>query len=170
MKNDLDPMPGLEKASDQLPWQRILVPIDFSKTSLRALDVAVPLARDCDSELMLITAIEPDPYVASMEGVVLAVPGATLEADGRRELNRIAERLIPASLRTEILVEHGYALDVILKAAKSKQVDLIVMTTHGRTGLEHVLMGSIAERVVRHAPCAVYVVRAVGHQTKQQFV
>jgi nucleotide-binding universal stress UspA family protein len=168
MKTDLNEMTSGGRQDIRMPWQRILVPIDFSKTSLHALDVAVPLARDCEAELLILNAIEPDPYASGMEGVVLAAPIATLEADARRNLSRIAERFVPESLSAEILVEHGRAMDVIVEVAKTKRVDLIVLTTHGRSGLDHVLMGSIAERVVRHAPCAVYVVRGVGRHREKQ--
>lgn len=141
-------------------WQRILVPIDFSKTSLRALDVAVPLVCDYGAQLLLLSVIEPDPYATGLESVMTSAPEHTLVEDAKANLPRIAERFVPPSVKSTMLVRVGRAFDVITRIAKEKDIDLIVLTTHGRTGLERVLMGSTAERVVRHAHCPVYVVRS----------
>ena len=140
-------------------WRRILVPIDFSKASLRALDVAVPLGRDHDARLILLSVIEPSAYAAGMEGMVITVPDTTLVKDAKAMLSHIAKKFIPATTSVTCLVSRGRAFDVITRVAKQKQVDLIVLTTHGRTGINRVLMGSTAERVVRHADCPVFVVR-----------
>jgi nucleotide-binding universal stress UspA family protein len=156
------------KPAGLLPWRRILVPIDFSKSSLRALDVAVPLAGDHGAQLFLLSVIEPAAYAAGMEGVVIAVPDATLVKDAKANLPKIAERFIPSSVKFTILVGRGRAFDVITRIAKEKGIDLIVLTTHGRTGIDRVLMGSTAERVVRHAHCPVYVVRSLAQNQQDQ--
>jgi len=135
------------------------VPIDFSKTSLQALEVAVPLARDHDARLFLLSVIEPSAYAAGMGGAVLTVPDVTLIEDAKVTLPHIAKKFIPATTPVKCLVSRGRAFDVIVRVAKKKQVDLIVLTTHGRTGINRVLLGSTAERVVRHADCPVFVVR-----------
>jgi len=135
------------------------VPIDFSKKSLRAVSVAMPLARDHGARLFLLSVIEPSAYPVGMEGAVIAAPGAELEKDARSGLEKIAARSVPASVKVTLLVEHGRAATVITQVAKETAIDLIVLTTHGRTGLDRVLMGSTAEQVVRHAHCPVYVVR-----------
>lgn len=159
----------LPKSSTRLlPWRRILVPIDFSKTSLRALDVAVPLARDHEARLFLLSVIEPSAYAAGMEGVVLAVPDATLAEDAKANLPKIAKRFVPPSVAVTTLVSRGRPFDVITQVAKENGIELIVLTTHGHTGFERVLMGSTAERVVRHAHCPVYVVRSFGRNDRKR--
>ena len=142
-----------------LPWRRILVPIDFSKTSLRALDVAVPLARNPGARLFLLSVIEPVTFDAAMESVAMAVPDAAIAKEAKERLPKIAKRCIPAAVPVRMLVAWGRAFDAITRVAKEKKMDLIVLTTHGRTGLDRFLMGSTAERVVRHAHCPVFVVR-----------
>lgn len=146
-------------ARHSLHWRRILVPIDFSKSSLRALDVAVPLARDQVAELFLLSVIEPNAYAAGVEGVIISVPDATLVEEAKSNLSRIAKRFIPSDVKVKVVVDRGRAFDVIARVAKHEYIDLIVLTTHGHTGIDRVLMGSTAELVVRHAHCPVYVVR-----------
>ena len=142
-----------------LPWRRILVPLDFSLTSLRALKIGVPLAKQSGARLLLLTVVEPNPYAAGMEGAVLVEPDAVITKRVRRQLPQVARRFVPKSIRTTTLVGHGRAADVIVKTAQGKGVDLIVLATHGHTGLDRLLMGSTAEQVVRTAKCPVFVVR-----------
>jgi nucleotide-binding universal stress UspA family protein len=142
-----------------LPWRRILVPLDFSKRSLRALDVAVRLARDCDGQLFLVSAIEPAVFTAGMDTVAMAVPDAALAKEAEENLPRIAKRFIPPGVPVTMLVERGRAFEVIAQVARKEKINLIVLTTHGRTGLNRFLMGSTAEQVVRRARCPVFVVR-----------
>jgi nucleotide-binding universal stress UspA family protein len=143
----------------RLPWRRILVPLDFSLTSLRALKIAVPLAKQSGARLLLLNVVEPNPYATGMEGAVLVEPDAVITQRVRRQLPQVARRFVPKSLRTTALVGQGRAADVIVEMAKEKGVDLIVLATHGHTGLERLLMGSTAELVVRTAKCPVFVVR-----------
>jgi len=126
---------GLKAAGGRLPWRRILVPIDFSKTSLGAFDVAVPLARDQGARLFLLSVIEPAAYATGMEGTVIAVPDAKLVEDAKASLPGLARRFVPSTLPTTSLVGQGKAFDVITRLAKEKAIDLIVLTSHGRTGL-----------------------------------
>ncbi|MCU0784209.1 MAG: universal stress protein [Verrucomicrobia bacterium] len=148
------------KPARVLPWRRILVPTDFSKTSLRAFDVAVPLARDCGARLCLLSVIEPAAYATGLEGLVIAVPDTMLVRDARAGLPRLARRFVPSAIPVTCWVKRGKAFDVITEVAQQKNIDLIVLASHGRTGFDRVLMGSTAERVVRHARCPVFVVRA----------
>ena len=154
--------PASTKPSGRLRWRRLLVPLDFSKASLRAFKVAVPLARDCGARLFLLSAIEPSGYAAGMEAVATVVPDSVLVEDARSNLPKLARQLVPSGIPVTCLVGRGKAFDVITRVATTRGIDLIVLTTHGRTGLERVLMGSTAELVVRHASCPVYVVRAFG--------
>lgn len=142
----------------RLPWRRMLVPLDFSLASLRALQEAVALARQCGAQLLLLNVVEPTPYSTGLEGALLTMPG-TVAARHARELPRVAKRFVPKSVRATSLVAQGRAASVIVETAEEKGIDLIVLTTHGHTGLDRLLMGSTAEQVVRHAKCPVLVVR-----------
>ncbi len=146
-------------------WRRILVPIDFSKTSLRALEVAVPLACDCKGRLFLLSVVEPAVFTAGLESVAMAVPDSVIAKEAKNNLLRIARRFIPATVPATVVVDRGRAFQVICRVAEKEEADLIVLTTHGRGGFDRFLMGSTAERVVRHARCPVFVVRR-GLRTK----
>lgn len=144
---------------ERLPWRRILVPLDLSFTSLRALDTAAALAQHSHAGLFLLNVVEPSPYPTGMEGAVLAIPDQKLAENAKEQLPRLAERFVPKPVRVTSLVARGRAASVIVETAAAKGVDLIVLSTHGHTGLDRLLMGSTAEQVVRHAQCPVYVVR-----------
>ena len=157
-----------KRVINKLPWRRILVPIDFSKSSLRALDVAVPLALDCGAELFFLSVIEPSVYATGMEGVIVAVPDNTLIEEAKSNLPKIVKRFVSPLLKTTTLVERGKAFDIIVQVARKRRIDLIVMMTHGRTGMEHIFMGSTAERVVRHAKCPVFILRSYVQKRRKQ--
>jgi universal stress protein A len=140
-----------------LKLKSILVPIDFSKISQKALEYAVPLAKQFEAKITLLYAIEPLPYPVDLTYVSMGegFPIKPLE----KELNALAKNTIEPQLLKEVLVRVGTAFEVITNVARDCKADLIVITTHGHTGLKHVFMGSTAERVVRHAPCPAFVVR-----------
>ena len=144
---------------EPLPWRRMLVPLDFSLTSLRALTVAAALAKQSRARLNLLNVVETNPYATGMEGAVLVMPDSELVNRAKKELPRIARRLVPKSVQIAALVKQGRAADVIVETAEEKGIDLIVLSTQGHTGIERLLMGSTAEGVVRHAKCPVLVVR-----------
>lgn len=144
---------------ERLPWRRILVPLDFSLTSLQALRVAVPLGKQSGARLLLLYVVEPNPYPMSVEGAVLVMPDATVARNAKKQLPQVTRRLIPKSVRVTALVARGRAADTIVKTAEQNGVDLIVLSTHGHTGWERLLIGSTAEGVVRQAKCPVFVVR-----------
>jgi len=157
-----------KRAAAKLPWQRILVPIDFSKSSLRALEVAVALAQDSGAELFLLSVMEPNAYATGWEGVVIAVPDETLIEEAKTNLPKIVKRFVPPHVKVTSLVERGTPFDVIARVAMKRHIDLIVMTTHGYTGFEHVFIGSTAERVVRHARCPVFILRSFVKSRRKQ--
>ena len=144
---------------ERLPWRRILVPLDFSLTSLRALQIAVPLAKQSGARLLLLHVVEPNPYAAGMEGAVLVMTDAAVTRNTKLQLPQVARRFIPKSVGFTSLVARGRPADVIVETAESKGVDLVVLSTHGHTGLDRLLMGSTAEQVVRMAKRPVFVVR-----------
>lgn len=147
-----------------LRLKRILVPVDFSSCSLAALKHALGLARQFDAKVILLHVVEP---VILPENLMLAVPelpevGNDLVESARQRLEQLAAKAIPEAHRAPVLVRIGRPFHEITQLAASDDVDLIVISTHGYTGLKHVLMGSTAERVVRHAPCPVLTLRGAG--------
>jgi len=139
----------------------ILVPLDFSERSLKALQYAVPLAKQFGAKLTLLhvlkgTAVNPVniPYLASLDHQRLTV------------IEKKLEDMIPPDLPVETTVRQSFVLDAILEVAVEVAADLIITTTHGYTGLQHVFKGSTAESVVRRAPCPVLVV----HDHERDFV
>ena len=140
--------------------QRFLVPLDFSEEANRALDYAITLAGKLGARLTLLHVIQALPLGSVDMGVTLPVAYVEdLEAEIRRTMASSLERVTAAGLEGDMVIVHGVPFHEILETAKTQQVDLIVMSTHGRTGLQHVLLGSVAEKVVRLAPCPVLVVR-----------
>ena len=144
-----------------LKLNSILVPIDFSKISQKALDYAVPLAKQFGAKITLLHAIEPPPY--SIDRTYVPMGEGFPTGPMKEELDAFAKKMIEPELLKDVIVQVGTAFDVITNVARDFKADLIVITTHGRTGLKHVFMGSTAERVVRHAPCPVFVVRKRDH-------
>jgi universal stress protein A len=143
-------------------FKKILVPVDFSEASTLALDTAVALAKDYDAWLTIVHVYEPL-AIAVPEGYQLFSEDQLnkLFEEFQRELAGQRQRAEGAGAQhvdTELL--HGFAVSEIQNIAQQCGFDLIVMGTHGRRGLSHALLGSVAERVVRLAPCPVLTVRA----------
>ena len=142
------------------PFSRVLVPMDFSDHSDRALEYATALAGGTGASLHLLNVVEP---VAAVSGeMYISMPELTdnLAAEALRRLREHKEG-IPPGLAVTVDVAVGLAAVTIAQAATDQKCDLIVMGTHGRTGLAHLFMGSVAERVTRLAPCPVLTVRQV---------
>ena len=140
--------------------QRFLVPIDLSEYANQALDYAVNLAGKLDARLMLLHVIQSIPWGGVDMGVTLPYTYAQdLEAEIMQSMESALTRVTAAGLEGEIVVVHGIPFHEIIETAKTRQVDLIIMGTHGRTSLQYVLLGSVAEKVVRLAPCPVLVAR-----------
>lgn len=145
----------------------ILVPFDFSEYAERALSWAVGLAKDGDAKIVLLHVTPPIPAVAAPDALSLGafaqvdVPkmeAAMMEAALRR-LQKVAEQQATFAGAIEAKVIMSDPFWGICHTAEQEHSDLIVMGSHGRTGLAHVFLGSVAERVVRHAVCPVLVVR-----------
>jgi len=144
-----------------ISFQHILVPVDFSPCSDHAVETAVALALKLDARITLMHAYAVPVYPLP-EGFVVA------PADTTRELIASSQKGIDAQLaraqalgatKLETLLVEGAAVSEIHRVAAERGVDLIVMGTHGRSGLKHVLLGSVAEKVIRKAHCAVMTVR-----------
>jgi nucleotide-binding universal stress UspA family protein len=140
-----------------LPIHTILHPTDFSERSALAFRLACALARDYGARLVVLHVTAP-PLVAYGEGVVIAPTEAETHHDREREELRRLRPADPKVVAEHLLLE-GDPVSAILGVAQDAHVDLIVMGTHGRTGLRRLLMGSVAEQVVRRAPCPVLTVR-----------
>ncbi len=151
--------PAGKKAASELGFQRILVPIDFSKTSLQALRQAASFGERFSATVILLHVVEKAPFMSDMANVPLAMSDKALAERAAVELDLLAKRELAPETPFETKVKSGKSYKEINDAAKSLKADLIIISTHGHTGLKHTLMGSTAERVVRHAPCPVLVVR-----------
>jgi nucleotide-binding universal stress UspA family protein len=138
------------------PFRRILSPIDFDDNSLAALDVAAQIARDNDGMLLLLHVV---PMIVPATGLPVYVDiYKGQEEAARQKLDEIAPKKLRGLLH-QILVPMGEPAGSILSTARREAADLIVMATHGRRGFSRVLLGSIAEMVLRNAPCPVLCVR-----------
>ncbi len=162
--------------------QKILVPVDYSEDSLQALQWGASLSAKYGAKLILlhvvpkaveevypsgpewISPFTPPSYY--YEGMAPGSrPGRTerividLQERGRAQLADFAHKNLKDPMPMDLQVVAGKPADEILRVAREQRVDLIVMGTHGRTGLRHLLLGSVAEEVTRHAPCPVFTVR-----------
>lgn len=142
--------------------KRILVPIDYSEGSEAAVRYAASLATEYDAELHVVHVYEPPaPYVnAGFAAASLPETEEMNEAQERAQLDKVQPPTSVAVYR-ELLV--GTPIDELVEYVEQNGVDLVVMGTHGRTGLERLLMGSVAEGLVRRAPCAVLTIKDPSH-------
>jgi nucleotide-binding universal stress UspA family protein len=140
--------------------RHILVPTDFSAPSQQAMTYAFELAQKVGAKLSLLHVIEVPVYA-----IEVSLPLEDLEQDARRGLARLLPEAAAAHVDVTRLVAMGVPYEQILEMATAEQVDLIVMATHGRTGLRRLAMGSVAERVVRMAPCPVLTIRSPGEDS-----
>jgi len=150
--------------------RRILVPIDFSDHSLFALSYADAFAKEFKAELVLAHVVERTPYeIYAAQGVLPDVPmyplvnnqlvdPEYLKAETKKQLDKLAaeKRGGPSSVE----VRDGHPVEELLKVAEDHKCDLIVICTHGRTGISHLVMGSVAEKIVRLSPIPVLSIRA----------
>lgn len=130
-------------------FRKILCAVDFDQNSLQALRLACELAQERQATLYLVHAVAIPP------GAEVALPFGKLEADARTRLERLARQKVNRKAPYQVRVTMGDPAVEILQAAKRWGVDLIVMATHGRRGLRRLILGSVAERVVREASCPV---------------
>ncbi|HET6463135.1 MAG TPA: universal stress protein [Candidatus Krumholzibacteria bacterium] len=144
-----------------LNFNVIVVTTDLSDYSLRALPYAVGLAERFDARLKILCINEPAVPISDMTwaGVDVHATDDALLKEARHTLERIMREQVPRGVEAEATVVTGNAVDGIIRFASEQNADLLVMCTHGRTGLSHVLMGSTAEAVVRQAPCPVLTLR-----------
>jgi nucleotide-binding universal stress UspA family protein len=150
-----------KSAQSQFDLRRILVPIDFSDHSKKALQYAIPFAEQFKASIDLLYVVEPAIYPADFSFGQVGFPAVEdeLRQRGAEELEGLIKREIRARVVARSCVKTGKAAYEIEQYAREESIDLIIIATHGHSGVEHVLFGSTAEKVVRHAPCPVLVVR-----------
>ncbi|HEX2277294.1 MAG: universal stress protein [Candidatus Tectomicrobia bacterium] len=144
-----------------MQFRHILAPTDFSEYSKKAVGSALELARKFGAKLTILHVVELPPY--PVEGYVPPAVNATFLDDLERQATQDLAQLVPEAESSNVevvrLVAVGSPYRKIIDTAEAEQVDLIVMATAGRTGFSHLVMGSIAERVVRTATCPVLTIR-----------
>jgi nucleotide-binding universal stress UspA family protein len=142
----------------------IAVPIDFSPESKKALRYACRLAEQFGSVLRLIHVVEPAPFLNDLPNVIVSRSDDEIAKEALVKLQALAQDEIDELIPIYPQVRVGKPYYEIVSAAKVGGADLIVISTHGYTGLKHAFLGSTAERVVRHAQCPVLVVRDNEHE------
>jgi nucleotide-binding universal stress UspA family protein len=139
--------------------RHILVPIDFEPSSLRALAVATDLALRFDARMTVLHAWDLPIYAYSSEPYLSTDLWGAIEEAARKQLDETLAGVRKQLPRAEALLVRGRPADEILSAAERLKADFIVVGTHGRSGLNHILLGSVAEKVVRGSPVPVLSVR-----------
>ena len=140
---------------------RVLHATDFAPTSRRALDTAMSLAKLSHARLTILFVLAPVVLVPGqyVDGHTMAALQNRARELSREQLASLASKARKAGVKTSVLLREGYAADQIVRACRSTKADLIVLGTHGRRGLPKFFLGSVADRVVATAPCAVLTVR-----------
>jgi len=144
---------------------RILVPFDFSKYSEKAFAWALAMAEQWGARLRLLHVVPLPTYPPNVLGVHFNVADveASLQTDAEARIQEVVSRAGQPAVPIDTQVIRGEPFTDICRVAEQEKIDLIIMGSQGRTGLSHVLLGSVAERVVRYAPCPVLVVGRKVH-------
>ena len=151
-------------SSDEVRFKRILVPTDFSEGAEHALEYAICLSGFYHAEIVLLHVFDLPEYLSLLSekaGLDSEAPERVLEAAKKRAVEKLQDIVRPLADKEPVIIIFlaiGVPFEEIVRVAAEWDVELIVMSTHGRTGLAHFLLGSITERVVSHAACPVLVV------------
>ena len=143
-----------------LGFKKVLVPLDFSECSRVGLDYALGVAREFRSSLLLFHCVVPPTYALGAGHTALAGPKliASQQEFAQDEMENLHRQLGEKSVEIEMFVGLGSPVEQIIECVRTHRVDVIVTSTHGRTGLKRLFIGSTAEQIVRHAICPVLVV------------
>ena len=156
----------LKEPKPVMQINNILVPIDFSKHSQKALAYASEIAQSYNAQLQVLHIIEetmhPAFSVTGKSSIFDLVPG--IKDDSKERTEKMLKEFVSDKVKSKIFIKGGRAANDIIKFAKENPTDLIVIATHGLTGLEHMLLGSVTEKVVRMAHCPVFTVKSYGKQ------
>jgi nucleotide-binding universal stress UspA family protein len=172
-------MPGtvmtksLEQAgANALQLRRVLLPTDFSGCANFALPYAAAIARAANATVICLNVVEPIVPAVGYSGMAETMPIAEmseqLEDSAERELPDVMNCEDLRGLKVEEVIGHGDAAAEIVRVADEHEVDLIVISSHGRTGLGRIIFGSTAEAVVRHARCPVLVVKPPPDEEEEE--
>ncbi len=159
----LETAPGLTEKPSPFKLRRILVPLDFSDCSKKALQYAIPLAQQFNASIILLHVVQINFVGGEFGSIDFPLLENELRECRSKQLEAFARDQIRQRVPTETLLRIGAPVSEIVLAAKKLEVDLIIISTHGHTGLKHVFMGSTTENVVRYAPCPVLTVREHEH-------
>ena len=141
-------------------WQRLIVPVDFSRASLDGLRLAAELAQLTGASLHLVFVLEKATLASGLESVAISLSDEQVTEKARKKLEKLAGQLSSKGGAVSYTVVRGKPYEQILREAQRHKADLIVQPAQGHSRLERLLMGSTAERVIRHASCPVLVVRS----------
>lgn len=144
--------------------KKILVPVDFSECARKALQYAIPLAKEHNAAITLLYVMTPPAYVGGEFGIADYGFERETRAGSEKALARLVVDEVRGEVSADTVVRSGSPAVEIIEAAKQIAADLIIVSTHGHTGLKHVFLGSVAEHVVRRAPCPVLIVREQQHE------
>jgi nucleotide-binding universal stress UspA family protein len=150
----------VQSAGVTIEVRRILVPLDFSEHAKRVIEWATHLAAEHGSKVILLHAYHLPVEFQQLEGAYLPQDfWANVKSEAQQTLSVYANEIARAGIEVEAVVREGYPATVIEEEAERQQADLIVIGTRGLSGLKHLLLGSIAKRVVQSAPCPVLTVK-----------
>ena len=137
-------------------YKNIVLAYDGSKYSNKALQEAIKIAKSSDGSLLILSIVDiTDEFESEAPGLTDKMTQRLLTM-----AQKALEKAVAAEVKAKIEVHVGDAYEMIVEVAKKKKADIIVMGSHGRTGLTRLLMGSVTSRVIGHAPCSVLVVKA----------
>jgi nucleotide-binding universal stress UspA family protein len=149
-------------------FSRILVPVDFSEFTNDILGYATEIAGKFGSVIHLIHVIPNMDYFTPYESFMAAENMVTvqkgIETEVQRDLEEVAKKIV--GIPVTKAVRTGVSFIEIIDYVKSEHIDLVIMATHGRGGLEHIIIGSVAEKVLRKSPCPVLTIRPAKRQPK----
>ncbi len=166
-------MTAADQNNPELPQlKKILLPTDFSGCANYALPYAAAIARATAAQIICVHVVEPVVPAVGYTGLAEPMPIADiseqLEDSAERQLPKLAECEECSGLNVEEVIVHGDAAAEIVRVATEQEVDLIVISSHGRTGLGRMIFGSTAESVVRHATCPVLVVKPPPEEESEE--
>jgi len=154
----------VELNANSVRLKKILVPVDFSTCSKKAVQYAIPFARQFDAEIIFLHVI-PTKFHYSADGFETGTMSTQeAQADVARKLRALVKESVPAEIPTQIEIRYGVEAAEIVNEARKSAVDIVILSTHGRTGRAHSFVGSVTEDVVRLASCPVLVVRERQHE------
>jgi len=144
-----------------LTIKKILCPIDFSGPSVQGFEYAVEFAKQFGAEIEILYVLPVMPPYPTDPNSEFRVPEfeAILHKEAEDQLDALVKEKIPTGINVKATIGHGHAAKEIIKVAEESKADLVVIATQGHSGWHHLLLGSVAEKVIRHAPCPVFIVR-----------